>query len=97
MQPGRAKRLEQAKEEAQVEIELFRQEREKQFNEFKLKHMRINEYKAAKLDADTTKKIDEINKAVAVNKQAVIDQFLELVTDIKPELPKNFKATAYKE
>lgn len=49
---------------------------------------------AARIDADTKVKIEEMNKAVSVNKQAVIDQILELVYDIKPELHKNFKAVA---
>jgi V-type H+-transporting ATPase subunit G len=52
---------------------------------------------AAKIDADTKVKIEEMNKAVVVNKQAVIEKILELVYDIKPELHKNFKATANKE
>ena len=52
---------------------------------------------AARIDADTKIKIEEMNKAVIVNKQAVINQILELVYDIKPELHKNFKATANKE
>lgn len=52
---------------------------------------------AARIDADTTIKIEEMNKAVSVNKQAVIEKILELVYDIKPELHKNFKATAGKE
>ena len=34
---GKARRLKQAKEEAQSEIEAYRQEREKQFKEFESK------------------------------------------------------------
>lgn len=52
---------------------------------------------AARIDADTKVKIEEMNNAVVVNKQAVIEKILELVYDIKPELHKNFKATANKE
>lgn len=52
---------------------------------------------AARIDADTKVKIDEMNKAVIVNKEAVIQKILELVYDIKPELHKNFKAAASKE
>lgn len=52
---------------------------------------------AARIDADTKIKIEEMNKAVSVNKQAIIEKILELVYDIKPELHKNFKATAAKE
>jgi Vacuolar (H+)-ATPase G subunit len=35
--PGKARRLKQAKEEAQDEIEKYRQERERQFKEFEAK------------------------------------------------------------
>lgn len=35
--PGKARRLKQAKEEAQDEIEKYRQERERQFKEFETK------------------------------------------------------------
>lgn len=52
---------------------------------------------AARIDADTKVKIEEMNKAVSVHKLAVIEKILELVYDIKPELHKNFKATANKE
>lgn len=52
---------------------------------------------AARIDADTKIKIEEMNKAVSVNKQVIIERILELVYDIKPELHKNFKATASKE
>jgi len=52
---------------------------------------------AARIDADTKIKINEMNKAVSVNKQAVIEKILELVYDIKPELHKNFRATIDKD
>lgn len=111
--------MKQAKEEAQDEIEKYRQEREKQFKEFEIKvnilfiflikhdlnallfsilqHMGSREDVAARIDADTKIKIEEMNKAVSVNKQAVIEKILELVYDIKPELHKNFKATINRE
>lgn len=59
--------------------------------------MGFREDAAAKIDADTKIKIEEINKAVTVNKQAVVEKLLEMVYDIKPELHKNFKATANNE
>ncbi|MBO8666358.1 V-type ATPase subunit G, partial [Staphylococcus aureus] len=65
----KARRLKQAKEEAQDEIEKYRQEREKQFKEFEIKHMGSREDVAARIDADTNIKIEEMNKAVIVNKQ----------------------------
>lgn len=37
--PGKARRLKQAKDEAQDEVEKYRQERERQFKEFEAKVM----------------------------------------------------------
>ncbi|XP_054287018.1 V-type proton ATPase subunit G [Macrosteles quadrilineatus] len=88
----KARRLKQAKEEAQDEIEKYRQEREKQFKEFEAKHMGSREDVAARIEADTKVKINEMNKAVTLHQEAVIQQILELVYDIKPELHKNFRA-----
>jgi len=89
----KARRLKQAKEEAQDEIEKYRQERERQFKEFENKHMGSKEDVAARIEADTRIKIDEMQKAVNLHKEAVIVKVLELVYDIKPELHKNYGAT----
>ncbi|XP_026466149.1 V-type proton ATPase subunit G-like [Ctenocephalides felis] len=87
----KARRLKQAKEEAQDEIEKYRQEREKQFKEFEAKHMGSREGVAARIDADTRVKIDQMNKAVSVQKDPVMYEILKLVYDIKPELHKNYR------
>ncbi|XP_014207656.1 V-type proton ATPase subunit G [Copidosoma floridanum] len=71
----KARRLKQAKEEAQDEIEKYRQEREKQFREFETKHMGSKEDVAAKIDADTRVKIEEMNKQVNANKDADCDEY----------------------
>jgi len=89
----KARRLKQAKEEAQDEIEKYRQERERQFKEFENKHMGSKEDVAARIEADTKIKINEMQKAVNLHKEAVITKVLELVYDIKPELHKNYRAT----
>lgn len=87
----KAKRLKQAKEEAQDEVEKYRQERERQFKEFEAKHMGTREGVAAKIDAETRVKIDEMNKMVQIQKEAVIKDILSLVYDIKPELHINYR------
>ncbi|KAG8311832.1 hypothetical protein J6590_035916 [Homalodisca vitripennis] len=69
-QIGKARRLKQAKEEAQEEIEKYRQEREKQFKEFEAKHMGSREDVAARIEADTKVKIEEMNRAVTLHKEA---------------------------
>lgn len=45
---------------------------------------------AAKIDADTVIKIEEMNKAISMNKHLIIDDIIGLVYKIKPEVHKNF-------
>ncbi|XP_059061289.1 V-type proton ATPase subunit G [Achroia grisella] len=87
----KAKRLKQAKEEAQDEVEKYRQERERQFKEFEAKHMGTREGVAAKIDAETKVKIDEMNRMVKSQQDAVIKDILNLIYDIKPELHINYR------
>jgi len=85
------RRLKQAKEEAQEEIEKYRQERERQFKEFEAKHMGSKESVAAKIDADTRLKIEEMNRSISFNRSLLIQELLNLVYDIKPQLHKNYE------
>ncbi|CAH1997691.1 unnamed protein product [Acanthoscelides obtectus] len=87
----KARRLKQAKEEAQEEIEKYRKERERQFREFEAKHMGSREDVAAKIEADTKRRIEEMNKAIQAQKEPVIQEILNLVYDIKPEIHKNYR------
>ncbi|KAJ0171591.1 hypothetical protein K1T71_013141 [Dendrolimus kikuchii] len=87
----KAKRLKQAKEEAQDEIEKYRQERERQFKEFEAKHMGTREGVAAKIEAETKIKIEEMNRMVKTQQEDVIKDILSLVYDIKPELHVNYR------
>jgi V-type H+-transporting ATPase subunit G len=45
---------------------------------------------AAKIDADTVLKIEEMNRAIVTHKSPVIMDILSLVNEIKPEVHKNF-------
>ncbi|CAG9134084.1 hypothetical protein JYU34_015515 [Plutella xylostella] len=87
----KARRLKQAKDEAQDEVEKYRQERERQFKEFEAKHMGTREGVAAKIDAETKVKIDEMNKLVQTQHKAVIKDIIDLVYDVKPELHVNYR------
>lgn len=46
---------------------------------------------AAKIDADTRVKIDEMNRSISTNRLGLIQDLLDLVYDIKPELHKNMQ------
>jgi V-type H+-transporting ATPase subunit G len=54
-------------------------------------HVGSREGVASKIDADTRTKIDEMNRVISKKKEAVIEEMLTLIYDIKPELHKNFK------
>lgn len=45
---------------------------------------------AAKIDADTKVKIEEMNRTLDSHKDKVIHELLSLVYDIKPEVHRNF-------
>lgn len=46
---------------------------------------------AAKIEADTQLKIQEMNRSIQGNREQLIKEILNLVYDIKPELHKNFQ------
>merc|ERR1711892_1296384 len=79
------RRLKQAKEEAQTEIEKYKAERERAFKESEQKNIGSKDDIMAKIEADTKVKIEAMNKAT------VIQGLLELATDIKPEVHKNYR------
>ena len=45
---------------------------------------------AAKIDADTVVKIDEMNRAISMNKSSIINDIIGLTYNIKPEVHKNY-------
>ncbi|KAK4007615.1 V-type proton ATPase subunit G [Daphnia magna] len=87
----KARRLKQAKEEAQSEIEAYRLEREKQFKDFESKHLGSRDDVAAKIDKDMKMKLDIINRCMASNKELVIQQIMSYVYEIKPAIHKNIR------
>lgn len=55
-----------------------------------LQHMGSREGVAAKIEADTQLKIQEMNRSIQGNREQLIKEILNLVYDIKPELHKNY-------
>ena len=80
------RRLKQAKDEAQVEIEKYMAERDRAFKD--------NEAKNVGSKEDIAIKIDVMNRSVASNKAEVISNLISLVCDIKPEVHKNYRGGA---
>lgn len=58
--------------------------------QFTFQHMGSREGVAAKIDADTTQKIEKMNIDIQSNKNPIIQDVLRLCYDIKPEVHKNF-------
>lgn len=57
---------------------------------FLFQHMGSREGVAAKIDADTVIKIEDMNRAISMNKNAIIGDVIGLVYNIKPEVHKNY-------
>ncbi|CAN7991032.1 unnamed protein product [Ixodes persulcatus] len=87
----KAKRLKQAKDEAQLEIDRFKAEKERQFKEYEAKHMGSKEDIASKIEAETKQKMNDMNQLVAQHKKAVIEQLLTLVYAIDPQVHRNYR------
>lgn len=45
---------------------------------------------AAKIDADTRIKLDEMEKAIVSRKEPVIEEVLQIIYNITPEMHKNY-------
>ncbi|XP_067829996.1 V-type proton ATPase subunit G 2-like isoform X1 [Heptranchias perlo] len=88
---GKARRLRQAKEEAQGEIEQYRLEREKDFRHKQEAVMGSQGNLAAEVEQQTRQKIQAMQANHHRNKEKVLRQLLMLVCDIKPEIHHNYR------
>jgi V-type H+-transporting ATPase subunit G len=88
---GKARRIKQAREEAQAEIENYRRERERQFREYEAKYMGSREDIAAKIDKNTELMLCDVESDVKNNKEKVLADLLYLVLNVKPEVHPNYK------
>ena len=75
---GKARRIKQAREEAQAEIENYRRERERQFREYEAKYMGSREDVAAKIDKNTEQMLIDVEDDVKANKEKVDFGTIEL-------------------
>ncbi|XP_069098445.1 V-type proton ATPase subunit G 2-like [Pleurodeles waltl] len=83
---GKARRLKQAKEEAQAEIGQYRLEREKEFQLVQHKVMGSQGNLSTEVEQQTRKKIQTMRASHQRNKERVLRQLLTHVCDIKPEI-----------
>ncbi|CAH1113546.1 unnamed protein product [Psylliodes chrysocephalus] len=86
----KVKRIKQAREEAAAEIEAYRWHREQQFIDYEERYLGRSEDVALQIEKDTEIHLNEIEDKVAKYGDAVINELLDLVFDITPEVHPNF-------
>lgn len=85
------KRLKQAKDEAQAEVEAYRSEREATYKEREMAHMGSRGDLEARINGQTDTKLKEVDAAFQRNKDEVLKHLMDLVMDVEPQLHKNQK------
>ncbi|XP_033729601.1 V-type proton ATPase subunit G 1-like [Pecten maximus] len=83
------RRLKQAKEEAQAEIDAYKAQREKQYKRYEQSVLGSRGDMESKIDQSTKQKIQEISMGVAKNKERAIKELLDLVLSIEPQVHRN--------
>uniref|UniRef100_A0A1I7ZCE5 V-type proton ATPase subunit G n=1 Tax=Steinernema glaseri TaxID=37863 RepID=A0A1I7ZCE5_9BILA len=78
-------RLKQARQEALAEIELFREECEKKFEDFQRTHTDSSEDIEKNIQSDTEATLRAMEKTVADNKDKVLEHLLNLTCDFSDE------------
>ncbi|XP_054834256.1 V-type proton ATPase subunit G 2 isoform X2 [Eublepharis macularius] len=89
--PGKARRLKQAKEEAQAEIEQYRLEREREFQHKQQAALGSQGNLSAEVEAQTRKKLQAMQGGQARGKDRVLRQLLTHVWDVQPQLHLNYR------
>ncbi|XP_074654932.1 V-type proton ATPase subunit G 1-like [Tubulanus polymorphus] len=79
----KARRLKQAKEEAQAEIEAYRQKREKEFRDKEEKTMGSKGNMQQTIDDAMARQLQDMNQNVASNKEKTVLRLIEIVADIE--------------
>merc|ERR1712140_117859 len=85
------RRLKQAKEEAQAEIEKYKGEREAQFREHEARFAGSKGDVASRIDADAKARIEAMNSSVGANKEKVIESLIDAVCNIEPKVHVNYR------
>ncbi|XP_073449066.1 V-type proton ATPase subunit G 3 [Aquarana catesbeiana] len=85
------KRLRQAKEEATADIDQYKLKRESDFRRIQTTIMGSQGNLAVKIDEQTNEKMQAYNSNFQKFKEKVLKELLELASDVRPELHKNYK------
>ncbi|XP_007885510.1 V-type proton ATPase subunit G 3 [Callorhinchus milii] len=88
---GKGRRLKQAKDEAQAEIDQYRLQRESEFRQKQTSIMGSQGNLSVRVDEQTQAKINWLKSDHQQNREKVLYQLLGLVCEIKPEVHINFR------
>ncbi|KAM4640597.1 V-type proton ATPase subunit G 3 [Discoglossus pictus] len=85
------KRLKQAKEEAMAEIDQYKIKRESDFRRIQTSIMGSQGNLAVKIEEQTQERIHMYGVAFQKYKETVLNELLDMVCEIKPEIHVNYK------
>nr|KAF6314185.1 ATPase H+ transporting V1 subunit G1 [Myotis myotis] len=85
------RRLKQAKEEAQAEIEQYRLQREKEFKAKEAAALGSHGSCSSEMEKETQEKMLILQTYFRQNRDEVLDNLLAFVCDIRPEIHENYR------
>ncbi|XP_069823598.1 V-type proton ATPase subunit G 3 isoform X2 [Dendropsophus ebraccatus] len=88
---GKNKRLRQAKEEATAEVDQYKLKRESDFRRIQTTIMGSQGNLATKIDEETVQKIQVYNASYLKYKENVMQELLNFIYNVNPEVHVNFK------
>nr|XP_006137244.1 V-type proton ATPase subunit G 1 [Pelodiscus sinensis] len=91
LETGKNRRLKQAKEEAQEEIEQYRLQREKEFKAKEEAALGSHGSCSTEIEKETQMKMSTIQDNFQKNREKVLNNLLMFVCDIKPEIHMNYR------
>ncbi|XP_063684114.1 V-type proton ATPase subunit G 1-like [Bolinopsis microptera] len=89
------KRLKEAKEEAKKEILLFKNNQEVAFQDKMAKSQGYGDDYTAKINKEGQVEAAKLDEMLASNQGKVVDWLLDHVSDIKPEVHRNYSTTGF--
>ncbi|KAM7135781.1 V-type proton ATPase subunit G 2 isoform 1-T1 [Molossus nigricans] len=91
---GKARRLKQAKEEAQMEVEQYRRERELEFQSKQQAAMGSQGNLSAEVEQATKHQVQGMQSSQQKNRGRVLAQLLGMVCDVRPQVHPNYRIAA---
>uniref|UniRef100_A0A673TLY3 V-type proton ATPase subunit G n=1 Tax=Suricata suricatta TaxID=37032 RepID=A0A673TLY3_SURSU len=85
------RRLKQAKEEAQADIEQYRLQREKGFKAKEAAALGSHDTCSTEVEKETQEKMTILQTYFRQNRDEVLDNLLAFVCDIQPEIRENYR------